>query len=40
MNTPKTIEEIRKQMSPTEQAYFDSQIAAGGGVEGLSLIHI
>lgn len=34
MNTPKTIEEIRKQMSPTGQAYFDSQIAAGGGVEG------
>lgn len=34
MNTPKTIGEIRKQMSPTGQAYFDSQIAAGGGVEG------
>lgn len=34
MNTPKTIEEIRKQMSPAGQAYFDSQIAAGGGVEG------
>lgn len=34
MNSPKTIEEIRKQMSPTGQAYFDSQIAAGGGVEG------
>lgn len=33
MNTPKTIEEIRKQMSPSGQAYFDSQIAAGGGVE-------
>lgn len=34
MNTPKTIEEIKKQMSPVGQAYFESQIAAGGGVEG------
>lgn len=34
MNTPRTIEEMRKQMPPEQQAYFDSAIAAGGGVEG------
>lgn len=34
MNTPRTIEEMRKQMTPEQQAYFDSAIAAGGGVEG------
>lgn len=34
MNTPRTIEEMRKQMTPEQQAYFDSAIAAGGGVQG------
>lgn len=34
MNTPRTIEEMKKQMPPEQQAYFDSAINAGGGVEG------
>lgn len=34
MNTPKTVEHMRSQMSQAGQDYFDSAIAAGGGVEG------
>lgn len=34
MNTPKTIEHMREQMDADELDYFDSQIAAGGGIEG------
>lgn len=34
MNTPKTIEHMREQMDANELDYFDSQIAAGGGIEG------
>ena len=34
MNTPRTIDEIRAQMNEQQKAYFDKQIAAGGGVVG------
>lgn len=34
MNTPKTIELMRKQMDDDGKAYFDSQIDAGGGADG------
>lgn len=34
MNTPRTIEEMRAQMNEQQKAYFDEQIAAGGGVSG------
>lgn len=34
MNTPKTIEYMRNQMSNKGKEYFDSQIEAGGGVNG------
>lgn len=34
MNTPKTVEHMREQMDDKEKAYFDSQIDAGGGVDG------
>ena len=34
MNTPRTMDEIRAQMNEQQKAYFDKQIAAGGGVVG------
>lgn len=34
MNTPKNIEHMRNQMSDAGKEYFDSQIKAGGGVNG------
>ena len=34
MNTPKTVEHMRSQMSKAGQEYFDSAIAAGGGIGG------
>ena len=34
MNTPRTIDKMRAQMNEQQKAYFDKQIAAGGGVVG------
>lgn len=34
MNTPRTVEHMRSQMSKAGQEYFDSAIAAGGGIGG------
>lgn len=34
MNTPKTVEHMRSQMSKAGQEYFDSALEAGGGIEG------